>query len=146
MLIFNVPQHIPRIKQTFEASENSIFTQTILDQFRAPSIYLFSSIFKIFCNKYSILTYFGSFYCLLFYYLQKNTKNNLDGDGKQDIHMNRYDQFLIITIIDPFGVGLSETLLLKVSFLVMLLLERIFLFHPKILWHSGIRYTQNLIL
>ena len=106
---------------------------------------LFIHFQKIFCDKYSILTYFASFYSLLFYYLQKNTKNNLDGDGKKNIHMNSYDQFLIIMPIDPFGVGLPETLL-KVTCLVMLLFERIFLFHLKILWHSGIRYAQNLIL
>ena len=35
-LIFNVPQHIPRTKQTFETLERSIFIQTILDHFESP--------------------------------------------------------------------------------------------------------------
>ena len=75
MLIFNVFQYIPRRKQTFETLEKRIFTQTILDHFEIPlsmSFYPFSE--KKNCDKYSIITYFGSFLYLLFYYLQKTPK------------------------------------------------------------------------
>ena len=48
LLIFDVSLHIQRRKQTFETSENSIFTQTKLDHFSTPlstSFYPFSKNF-----------------------------------------------------------------------------------------------------
>ena len=92
LVIFHVPQRIPRGKQTLGTSKNSIFTQIILDHFPTP--YFFHLFSKNFCGKYSVITYFASFYYLLFYYyillfyycfaaLLRKTKNYLDGNRKR---------------------------------------------------------------
>ena len=56
---------------------------------------------EFFCDKYSILTYFATFYCFFLYYLKK--KKKLEGDGKKayiwtaKTILNHYDYCLILS-------------------------------------------------
>ena len=87
MLVFDIPQHIPRWKQIFETLEKSIFTQTILDHFQVLlNVCLFIHFSKILWYwKFSV------FVVLLFV---KEPKNNLDENTEEGIHIYSEGQFL----------------------------------------------------
>ena len=76
---------------------------------------------EFFCDKYSILTYFATFYCFFLYYLKKKKKNCKEMEKRHTFEQLR--PFWIIMIIVSFWVSLLETLLLKLSCLIMILLE-----------------------
>ena len=96
MLVFDIPQHIPRWKQIFETLEKSIFTQTILDHFQVLlNVCLFIHFSKIlwYCK-------FSVFVVSLFV---KEPKNNLDENTEEGIHiysegqvLNHYDYWPIL--------------------------------------------------
>ena len=103
MLIFNVPQHIPRRKQTSETLRKSISSQTILYHFEtllSMSFHPFSENFLWFIFSYNLFWKFSLFDVLLFV---KKPKNNFGWEYKKGIHMyceglvlNHYDYWPIL--------------------------------------------------
>ena len=116
----------------------SDYTRPFWDPFQY--IYLFIYFKKHFSDKYLIITYFGSFPYLLFYYLWKTQKRIWMRIQKRHTYVLPRTSFKSSWLSTLFGSVYLETCLWKVSCLIKILLERIyFSFRPKTLWQSRIR-------